>query len=208
MLGVLAKEHPEGAAGSSRPFASDRSGFVLGEGAAALMLECEEAMRNRGAVPVAELVGYGCTSDAHNLTQPATGGQAQAMRKALADAHLAPERIGYINAHATATPTGDNVEIDAIKQAFGAHARALAVSSTKSMHGHLVGAAGALECAITALALRHRRVPPTAFLREQDPACDLDCVPCVARDVPDLEFALSNSFAFGGTNAALILRRA
>jgi len=208
MLGVLAKEHPEGAAASSRPFAVDRSGFVLGEGAAALMLESEESMRTRGAAPVAELVGFGCASDAHNLTQPATGGQAQAMRKALADAHLAPERIGYINAHATATPAGDNVEIDAIKQAFGAHARALAVSSTKSMHGHLVGAAGALECAITALALRHRRVPPTAFLRNQDPACDLDCVPCVARDVPDLEFALSNSFAFGGTNATLILRRA
>jgi len=207
MLGVLAREHPEGAAVSSRPFAADRSGFVLGEGAAALVLECEASMRARGATPVAELIGFSCTSDAHNLTQPATGGQARAMQKALADAQLSPERIGYVNAHATATPAGDNVEIDAIKQAFGAHARSLAVSSTKSMHGHLVGAAGALECAITALALHHRRIPPTAFLRDPDPACDLDCVPCVARDAPDLEFALSNSFAFGGTNATLILRR-
>ncbi len=208
MLGVLAKEHPEGAAASSRPFAADRSGFVLGEGAAALVLECEASMRARGAIPVAEMVGFGCASDAHNLTQPSALGQAQAMRKALQDALLPPERIGYINAHATATPAGDNVEIDAIKQAFGAHARMLAVSSTKSMHGHLVGAAGALECAITALALRHRQMPPTAFLTQPDPDCDLDCVPCVGRDAPDLEYALSNSFAFGGTDAALILRRA
>lgn len=207
MLGVLAKEHPEGAAASSRPFALDRSGFVLAEGAAALMLECEENMRRRGATPLAEIVGYGSSSDAHNLTQPVADGQTRAMQKALADAGVPAQRIDYINAHATATPAGDNVEIEAIKQVFGAHARALAVSATKSMHGHLVGAAGALECAITALALRARRVPPTAFLREQDPACDLDCVPCIGRDAPELEYALSNSFAFGGSNAALILRR-
>jgi len=208
MLGVLAKEHPDGAAASSRPFSLDRSGFVLGEGAAALVLECEAVMRARGAAPIAEVVGFGCASDAHNLTQPMADGQARAMALALRDAGLEPDRIGYINAHATATPTGDNIEIDAIKRTFGAHARTLAVSSTKSMHGHLVGAAGALECAITALALQRRRIPPTAFLREQDPACDLDCVPCVGRDAPDLEYALSNSFAFGGTNAALILGRA
>ncbi|MCC7548031.1 MAG: beta-ketoacyl-[acyl-carrier-protein] synthase family protein [Burkholderiales bacterium] len=208
MLGVLAKEHVEGAAASSRPFSSDRTGFVLGEGAAVLVLECEDTMRARGGAPIAELAGFGCASDAHNLTQPCADGQARAMDRALRDARLEPERIGYINAHATATPTGDNIEIDAIKRSFGAHASSLAISSTKSMHGHLVGAAGALECAITALALQRRRIPPTAFLREQDPACDLDCVPCKARDVPDLDHALSNSFAFGGTDAALILGRA
>lgn len=208
MLGVLASEHPEGAAASSRPFAADRSGFVLGEGAAVLVLECEEAMRARGAVPVAEVVGYACASDAHNLTQPLADGQARAMSQALADARLDPQRVGYVNAHATATPAGDNIEIEAIKRTFGAHAQALAISSTKSMHGHLVGAAGALECAITALALQQRRIPPTAFLRAPDPACDLDCVPCRAREAPQLAYAVSNSFAFGGTDAALVLGRA
>lgn len=208
MLGVLAKEHPTGAAASSRPFSADRSGFVLGEGAACLVMECEEAMRDRGVDPIAELAGYGCASDAHNLTQPSVDGQARAMALALRDARIEPRQVGYVNAHATATPTGDNVEIEAIKQTFGHHARALAVSSTKSMHGHLVGAAGALECAITAMALQRRRIPPTAFLHDQDPACDLDCVPCEAREAPALEYALSNSFAFGGTDAALVLRRA
>ena len=207
-LSVLAKEHRDGPAASSRPFAADRTGFVLGEGAAMLVLEREDVMRARGARPLAEVVGYGGSSDAHNLTQPAIGGQVQAMRAALADARLAPEAIGYINAHATATPAGDKVEIDAIKQAFGAHARRLAVSATKSMHGHLVGAAGALEFAITVLALGKRRLPPTANLTIPDPECDLDCVPCRGREAPGLEYALSNSFAFGGSNAVLVARRA
>ena len=208
MLGVLAKEHPEGAMASSRPFSVDRSGFVLGEGAACLVMECEESMRARGVAAIAELVGYGCASDAHNLTQPSVDGQARAMSMALRDGRVEPAQVGYINAHATATPTGDNVEIAAIKQTFDRHAKALAISSTKSMHGHLVGAAGALECAITAMALQRRRIPPTAFLREPDPACDLDCVPCEAREARGIEYAMSNSFAFGGTDAALILRRA
>jgi 3-oxoacyl-[acyl-carrier-protein] synthase II len=207
-LSVLAKEHPDGPAASSRPFARDRTGFVLGEGAAALMLESEDAMQARGTRPLAEIVGYGASSDAYNLTQPAVAGQVRAMRAALADADLEAEAIGYINAHATATPVGDKVEIDAIKETFGPHARRLTVSSTKSMHGHLVGAAGALEFAITALALSKRRVPPTANLTTPDPGCDLDCVPCVGREVPALEYALSNSFAFGGSNAVLIARRA
>ena len=126
---------------------------------------------------------------------------------ALADAGLEPGTIGYINAHATATLVGDKVEIDAVKEVFGEHARKLAISATKSMHGHLVGAAGALEFAVTILALQQRRLPPTANLTVPDPACDLDCVPCRGREAPDLEYALSNSFAFGGSNAALIARR-
>ncbi|HTS53172.1 MAG TPA: beta-ketoacyl-[acyl-carrier-protein] synthase family protein [Burkholderiales bacterium] len=207
-LGVLAKEHADGAAASSRPFSKDRTGFVLGEGSAAIVLETQEAMRARGAQPIAEVVGYGASSDAHNLTQPAVDGQVRAMRAALADAGLQPERVGYINAHATATPAGDKIEIDAIKQTFGDHARRLAVSATKSMHGHLVGAAGALEFAITVLALNKRRLPPTANLTMPDPECDLDCVPCVGRQAPNLEYALSNSFAFGGSNAVLVARRA
>jgi 3-oxoacyl-(acyl-carrier-protein) synthase len=129
------------------------------------------------------------------------------MRNALLDSGLDPGEVGYINAHATGTPTGDPVEIDAIKRVFGTHAQQLAVSSTKSMHGHLVGAAGALECAITALALSEGRIPPTAHLTTPDPACNLDCVPCVGREEPALAVAMSNSFAFGGSNATLVLRK-
>jgi 3-oxoacyl-[acyl-carrier-protein] synthase II len=206
-LSVLAKEHADGPAASSRPFAKDRSGFVLGEGSATLVLEAEDAMRARGARPIAEIVGFGASSDAHNLTQPAVGGQVRAMRAALADAGLAPETIGYVNAHATATPAGDKIEIDALKQAFGDHARRLAVSATKSMHGHLVGAAGALEFAITVLALKKQRLPPTANLTTPDPECDLDCIPCKGRQASDVEYAVSNSFAFGGSNAVLVARR-
>ena len=206
-LTVLAKEHPDGPAASSRPFAKDRSGFVLGEGSAVLVLEAADVARARGAQPIAEVVGFGAASDGHNLTQPAVGGQVRAMRAALADAGLAPEAIGYVNAHATATPAGDKIEIDALKEAFGAHARRLAVSGTKSMHGHLVGAAGALEFAITLMALKKQRIPPTANLTMLDPECDLDCVPCKGREASDLEYAVSNSFAFGGSNAVLIARR-
>ena len=207
-LGVLASEHPEGAHASSRPFDSERTGFVLGEGAAILVIENEDRVSARGASPVAEIVGYGASSDAHNLIEPLADGQERAMRDGLLDSGLDPGEVGYINAHATGTPTGDPIEIEAIKRVFGAHARQLAVSSTKSMHGHLVGAAGALECAITALALSERRIPPTAHLTAPDPACDLDCVPGVGREVPDLAVAMSNSFAFGGSNATLVLRKA
>jgi len=204
---VLAKEHADGPGASSRPFARDRTGFVLGEGAAVIALESEAAAQARNAAPIAEIVGYAGASDAHNLTQPAADGQVRAMRLALADAGIVPESIGYVNAHATATIAGDRIEIDAIKQVFAEHAHKLAVSATKSMHGHLVGAAGALEFAITALALNKRRVPPTANLTEPDPECDLDCVPCAGREMPDLAVALSNSFAFGGSNAVLVAKR-
>ncbi len=130
------------------------------------------------------------------------------MRNALEDAGLPADAVGYINAHATGTPAGDAIEIEAVKRVFGTAAQGVAISSTKSMHGHLVGASGALECAITALALRERHIPPTANLTVPDPECDLDCVAGVGRDAPDLEAALSNSFAFGGSNATLVLRRA
>jgi len=206
-LGVLAKDHRDGPAASSRPFAIDRSGFVLGEGSAALILESEHSVAARAARPVAEIVGYGASSDAHSLTHPSMAGQVAAMRAALADAGIAAQLIGYINAHATGTAAGDKVEIEAIKQCFGEHAGRLAVSSTKSMHGHTVGAAGALEFAVTLLALAGARIPPTANLTNQDPECDLDCVPVKGREAPDLQYALSNSFAFGGSNAALIARR-
>jgi 3-oxoacyl-[acyl-carrier-protein] synthase II len=207
-LGVLAKEHADGAGASCRPFDLERTGLVLGEGAATLILESENRAMARGADLLVEIVGFGASSDAHKLTEPSVDGQERAIRNALEDAGLTAEDVGYINVHATGTPTGDPVEIEAIKRAFGPAAQAVAISSTKSMHGHLVGASGALECAITALALQKRRIPPTANLTVPDPGCDLDCVPGVGRDAPDLEAALSNSFAFGGSNATLVLRRA
>lgn len=207
-VGVIAKQHSHGAGASCRPFDLERTGLVLGEGAVTLILESEERASARGADCVAEIVGFGASSDAHKLTEPSVDGQERAMRNALKDARLDPDSVGYINAHATGTPRGDPVEIEAVKRAFGAAARGVAISSTKSMHGHLVGASGALECAVTALALRERRLPPTANLTRPDPTCDLDCVAGVSREAPDLEVALSNSFAFGGSNATLVLRRA
>ena len=207
-VGVIAKEHTEGAGTSCRPFDLGRTGLVLGEGAATLILESEERATARGAECLAEIVGFGASSDAHKLTEPSVDGQERAIRNALEDAGLPADAVGYINAHATGTPAGDPVEIEAVKRAFGAAAQAVAISSTKSMHGHLVGASGALECGISALALHERRIPPTANLTVPDPACDLDCVPGLGRDTPDLEVALSNSFAFGGSNATLVLRRA
>ena len=207
-IGVLATEHSDGAPMSCRPFDLERTGLVLAEGAAILILESEQRATARGATSLAEVVGFGASSDAHKLTEPSVGGQVRAMRNALEDAGLPPDVVGYINAHATGTATGDPVEIEAIKRVFGAAAQDLAVSSTKSVHGHLVGASGALECAITALALHGCRIPPTAHLTVPDPACDLDCVAGVGRDAPGLEVALSNSFAFGGSNASLVLKRA
>lgn len=206
-LGALANEHPDGPHASSRPFDAERTGMVLGEGAAVFVLESERALEARGGSALGEVVGYGVSSDAHNLTEPQMEGQARALRRALADAGLPPEAVGYVNAHATGTVVGDRAEWSAIRHVFGAGAETIPVSSSKGAHGHLVGAASALEAVWTVLALRTGRVPPTANLTSPDPDCPLDCVPLVERRVEGLEYALSNSFAFGGTNAALVLRR-
>ena len=207
-LRTLAAEDPQDPAASCRPFSRDRSGLVLGEGAGAVVLETVEHARARGAKIYAELAGYGVASDADHLTRPSQQGQAAAMRRALDDAGLDPESVGYINAHGTATLAGDPIETAAIKQVFGLHARRLAVSSTKSMHGHLMGATGVVEFIAAILALERRAVPPTAHLRVADPECDLDFVPDAGRTGVDLEAVMSNSFAFGGSNAVLVARRA
>src|ERR1035437_544931 len=188
-----------------RPFSKDRRGMILGEGGAMLVLEPLEAARARGARIHAELVGFGMSADACHITQPSIDGAARAMRAALRSAKLAPEQIGYINAHGTATVANDLMETAAIRQVFGAHADRLAISSTKSMHGHALGAAAALECLATAIALRDGVLPPTANFSEPDPECDLDVIPNVARH-QQVEYAMSNSFAFGGLNAVLILK--
>ncbi|MGH9795294.1 MAG: beta-ketoacyl-[acyl-carrier-protein] synthase family protein [Candidatus Acidiferrales bacterium] len=192
-----------------RPFSKDRRGMILGEGAAMLVLEPLEAAQARGARVYAELAGFGMSSDAHHITQPSADGAAAAMRAALRDAAMAPEQVGYINAHGTGTPVNDPTETRAIRCVFGTHAERLAVSSTKSMHGHALGAAGAIEAVATLLALHESTLPPTANFTEADPECDLDVVPNQARDVSatPVECALSNSFAFGGLNAVLAMRR-
>lgn len=188
-----------------RPFSKDRRGMILGEGSAMLVIEPLDAALARGARVHAEIVGFGMSADACHITQPSPEGAARAMRAALKDAKLAPEQIGYINAHGTATPANDPTETSAIRSVFGPHADRLAVSSTKSMHGHALGAAGALECTAAMLALRDGIIPPTANFSEPDPDCNLDVVPNRAR-AAQVEFALSNSFAFGGLNAVLALR--
>jgi nodulation protein E len=190
-----------------RPFSKDRRGMILGEGAAMLVLEPLEAALARGARIHAEIVGFGMSADASHITQPSSAGAARAMRSALRDAGLAPEQIGYINAHGTATPANDPAEVAAIRSVFGAHADRLAVSSTKSMHGHTLGAAAALEALATVAALRDGVLPPTANYQVADPECDLDVIPNAAR-AAEVEYALSNSFAFGGLNAVLAFRRA
>jgi nodulation protein E len=189
-----------------RPFSKDRRGMILGEGGAMLVLEPLEAARARGARIHAEIVGFGMSADACHITQPSVEGAARAMRAALRDAGLAPEQIGYINAHGTATLANDPTEVAAIRSVFGPHAERLAISSTKSMHGHTLGAAAALECLAAALALRDGVLPPTANFNEPDPECDLDVIPNHARRA-QVEYALSNSFAFGGLNAVLALRK-
>ena len=189
-----------------RPFSRDRKGMILGEGGAMLVLEPLDTARARGARIYGEIAGFGMTSDAGHITQPSVDGPARAMQLALDDAALAPDAIGYINAHGTGTPANDSTECKAIRQVFGGHAAKLAVSSTKSMHGHALGAAGALEAVATILALHHGVLPPTGNMTEQDPECDLDVVPNHARPA-GVECALSNSFAFGGLNAVLALRR-
>jgi len=190
-----------------RPFSKDRRGLILGEGGAMLVLEPLESAQARGARIYAELVGFGMGSDAFHITQPSPEGAARAMLAALADAGIAPEEIGYINAHGTATQANDATETAAIRKVFGSQAENLGVSSTKSMHGHTLGAAGALEAVATALALHHGILPPTANYNEPDPVCDLDVIPNKARQA-QVEYALSNSFAFGGLNAVLAFGRA
>jgi nodulation protein E len=188
-----------------RPFSKDRRGMILGEGSAMFVLEPLEAARARGARVHAELVGFGMSADASHITQPSIEGPIRAMRAALRSAQLAPEQIGYINAHGTATLANDPTEAAAIRQVFGAHAERLAISSTKSMHGHALGAAAALECLAAAIALRDGILPPTINFSQPDPQCDLDVIPNVARH-QQVEYAMSNSFAFGGMNAVLVLK--
>jgi 3-oxoacyl-[acyl-carrier-protein] synthase II len=193
---------------ASRPFDKDRDGFVIGEGSGILLLEALEHARARGAHVYAEIVGYGMSGDAFHISAPSEDGDGgvRVMQATLKDAGIAPEQVDYINVHGTSTPRGDVVEMIATKSVFGAHARKLALSSTKSMTGHLLGAAGGLEAGITAMALEQQVIPPTINVENQDPECDLDCVPNKARKA-ELRYALSNSFGFGGTNGALLFKR-
>ena len=193
---------------ASRPWDKDRDGFVLSDGAGCVVLEEYERARARGATIYAELVGFGMSADAHHITAPPDDGEGAraCMANAIADAGLNPEQIGYVNAHGTSTELGDVAETLAIKRAFGEHAKRLAVSSTKSTTGHMIGAAGVAEAIFTMLALRDQVLPPTINLENQDPQCDLDYVPNVARQA-HLEAALSNSFGFGGTNGTVVFKR-
>jgi 3-oxoacyl-[acyl-carrier-protein] synthase II len=194
---------------ASRPFDKERDGFVVGEGAGVLVLEEREFAIRRGAQILAEIIGYGMSGDAYHVTSPSEHGEGanRVMNKALKDARLRPDEIQYINAHGTSTEIGDKIETEAIKGAFGEHAYKLAVSSTKSMTGHLLGGAGGLEAGIAVLAIRDQIAPPTRNLIAPDPECDLDYVPNEARPMR-IDHALSNSFGFGGTNGALIFKRA
>ena len=193
---------------ASRPWDKDRDGFVIGEGAGIVILEELEHAKQRGARILAEVVGYGMSADAYHITQPAEDGDGgfRVMRNALRDAGIKPEQVGYVNAHGTSTPLGDEIEATAIKRAFGDHAYKMAVSSTKSMTGHLLGGAGGLEAGITVLALRDQIVPPTMNLENPGEGCDLDFVPNKPRTI-EMEYAMSNSFGFGGTNGCLVFRR-
>lgn len=193
---------------ASRPFDRDRDGFVISEGSGMLVLEELEAARSRGAKIYAEIIGYGQTSDAFHIAAPPEDGEgaARCMAMALRDAQLAPEEVDYINAHGTSTPLNDICETRAIKTVFGAHAHKLAVSSTKSMTGHMLGAAGGIETAFTALTIFHGIIPPTINLEQPDPICDLDYVPLSSRE-QQVRVAMSNSFGFGGTNGVLVLRQ-
>ena len=206
-LRTLAQEDPSDAGASCKPFSKNRSGLVLGEGAAVLVLEDAERALKRGANIYAELVGYDCSSDASHITKPNSGGQTRTMLNALREAQLQPQDIHYINAHGTATLAGDIEETKAIKQVFGTYAAKVPVSSTKSMHGHLMGATGAVEFMAAVLALENQAIPPTINLHEPDPECDLDYVPNRGRTNVKLDAVMSNSFAFGGSNAVLIAKR-
>jgi 3-oxoacyl-[acyl-carrier-protein] synthase II len=191
-----------------RPFDKDRDGFIIGEGAGILVLEELEQARRRGARIYAEMVGYGMSADAYHITAPSEDGEGavRVMTQAVRKAGIRPDQVDYINAHGTSTPHNDRLETLAIKRCFGDHARKVAISSTKSMTGHLLGAAGGLEAGIVALSVFHQAVPPTVNLDNPDPDCDLDYVPHTKRDLT-INYALSNSFGFGGTNAALVLKR-
>ena len=193
---------------ASRPWDKDRDGFVIGEGAGLLILEELEFAKKRGAKIIAEVVGYGMSADANHITQPAPEGEGgfRVMRNALRDAKICADQVGYVNAHGTSTPLGDELEATAVKRAFGEHAYKMLVSSTKSMTGHLLGGAGGLEAAITVLALRDQIVPPTINLDNPDEGCDLDFVAHKAREVK-MDYAMSNSFGFGGTNGCLVFKR-
>ncbi len=192
---------------ASRPWDVDRDGFVMGEGAGVMVLESLDAARARGANIIAEVIGYGMSGDAHHMTAPAPAGEggARCMRMALQRASIAPDAVDYINAHGTSTPAGDLAEAQGIKAVFGEHSKRLMVSSSKSMTGHLLGAAGGIEAAFVALALQQGVVPPTINLDQQDPQCNLDFVPHEARQ-EKISIAVSNSFGFGGTNATVILQ--
>lgn len=193
---------------ASRPFDATRDGFVLGEGAGVLLLESEEHALARGATILAELAGYGATSDAFHITQPDEKGEgaARAMARALEQAGIAPHEVGYLNAHGTSTPMNDKLETLAIKRAFGGHAERLAISSTKSALGHLLGAAGAVEAAISIMAMQHGVIPPTINYETPDPDCDLDYVPNAPRRAV-IDAVMTNSLGFGGHNASLVFRR-
>ncbi|HYR25981.1 MAG TPA: beta-ketoacyl-[acyl-carrier-protein] synthase family protein [Aquabacterium sp.] len=206
-LRVMARPDDTDPAASCKPFAADRTGFVLGEGAAALVLESTAHAARRGRPALAELAGYGCSSDAHHLTAPSVEGQVTAMTQALREAGLAPEQVQYLNAHGTATDAGDVIETQSIQAVFGAAADQLAVSSTKAVHGHLIGAGGTVELGLSLMALQSGSIPPTAHLHQPDPRCPLDYVPLQARHGCDIQAVMSNSFAFGGTNACLVARR-
>ena len=201
---VLAIADCDTPSATCRPFSKNRSGLVLGEGATMVVLEEREAALRRSAHIYAELVGYGSSNDPAHITKPTVDGQAQAMHLALADAGIHAQSVDYVNAHGTATVLNDVTETRAIKQVFGAHARKLQISSTKSMLGHMLGAAGAMEFVISLLAIRHQAIPPTAHLDIPDPECDLDYVPGHGRHAQNVRCVMSNSFAFGGTNAVLI----
>jgi 3-oxoacyl-[acyl-carrier-protein] synthase II len=193
---------------ASRPFEKDRDGFVLGEGAGVVVLEELEFAKRRGATIYAEMVGYGMSGDAYHMTAPSEDGDGafRVMNAAIASAGIRPDQVNYVNAHGTSTPHNDRIETTAIKRVFGEHAYKLAISSTKSMTGHLLGAAGGLEAGITALSVRHQLAAPTINLEQADEGCDLDYVPHKARPMK-IDYALSNSFGFGGTNGALLMKR-
>ncbi len=194
---------------ASRPWDKDRDGFVLSDGSGVVVLEEYEHAKKRGATIYGEVIGYGMSGDAYHMTQPPASGEGagRCMRNALRDAGLDPAQVDYINAHGTSTPAGDIAETQAVKSVFGEHAYRLAMSSTKSMTGHMLGAAGGLEAIFSLLALRDQVAPPTINLDNPDPECDLDYVPHTAREMK-LEVVMSNSFGFGGTNGTLIFKRA
>jgi 3-oxoacyl-[acyl-carrier-protein] synthase II len=207
-LRALAAEDKEDPGASSKPFAANRTGLVLGEGAAIVVLEDWNRAVARGATIHAEITGYGSGNDSSHITQPSPEGQARAMRAALDCAGLKPEDIGYINAHGTATPLNDPAETAAIKLAFGEYASKIPVSSTKSMHGHLMGATAAVEFVACVKALEQQALPPTINLHQPDPKCDLDYIPNIGRTGVSVKNVMSNSFAFGGTSGVLIASKA